>query len=282
MSVLSSTALSVPCGLWQSTQDICPSGSGMCERRLNWLRISLWQVAQVSLIDCLAIRPSVENLPIGLWQSLQDTSLRWCTEPSQWSRGPPEWQPRQPAAWTWTGVPPSWVKAMIAPFSAGSCACREPAPWQASQVGAAGLAASATSMPREWMVWAKFSLSLAWQAVHTAWPTGLASGLSGLAGIEAWANPGTPSAACAAEGCSEPKWVAGSLLASKAAGGVRTSGSARCADTGQTHWATASPHTASTTAPPISLFIVSAPQAHRKLLVASCNSRYMGQTLNRR
>lgn len=83
----------VPCGLWQLTQAIWPSGSGMCERRLNCWRMSLWQVAQVSLIDCLAVRPSADNLAIGLWQSLHDRSLRWCTEPVQ-GRRPPAWQPR--------------------------------------------------------------------------------------------------------------------------------------------------------------------------------------------
>src|SRR3546814_6632702 len=91
----------------------------MCERRLNCWRMSLWQVAQVSLIDCLACSPSTENCAIGLWQSLHESWLRWWIEPSQWSRGPPVWQPRQLSVWVLIGVPPSLVKAMIAPGWSG-------------------------------------------------------------------------------------------------------------------------------------------------------------------
>jgi hypothetical protein len=40
-----------PAALWQSSQLICPSGRGMCERQLNCRRMSLWHCAQVSLID---------------------------------------------------------------------------------------------------------------------------------------------------------------------------------------------------------------------------------------
>jgi len=45
--------------------------------------MSLWHCAQVSLIETFAMLPSTENLDIGLWQSLHDSPLRWCTDPSQ-------------------------------------------------------------------------------------------------------------------------------------------------------------------------------------------------------
>src|SRR3546814_164993 len=205
VSVLSSATLIVPCGLWQSTQAIWPSGSGMCERRLNCWRMSLWQVAQVSLIDCLAINPSTENCAIGLWQSLHESWLRWWIEPSQWSRGPPVWQPRQLSVWVLIGVPPSLVKAMIAPGWSGFCACAEPGPWQASQVAASGLAVTATCMPSACVVWGETWLSLLWQGGAAVWQprvgwvwvlSGVLAALvkgvcaAGGSGCCAWAEPG--------------------------------------------------------------------------------------------
>ena len=76
MLVLSKGSVNVPCGLWQSSQLICPSGRGMCERRLNCRRMSLWHCAQVSLIEIFAMVPSTENFDIGLWQSLHERPLR--------------------------------------------------------------------------------------------------------------------------------------------------------------------------------------------------------------
>src|SRR5690348_18113053 len=87
----------------------------MCERRLNLAMMSLWQVAQTSLIEGLASTPSGDNRAIGLWQSLQDSPRASCTEPSQCWRAPPAWQPRQTAVCVCTSVLASWVRAMIEP-----------------------------------------------------------------------------------------------------------------------------------------------------------------------
>jgi len=143
------------------------------------------------------------------------------------SRGPPEWQPRQLSVWLATGVPPSWVKAMIAPLAVGLAACTEPGPWQASQVAVAGLAATATCMPSACAVCAKLSLSLAWQAVQTCSPTGLASGGAVLRAGTASAKPGGALKPCPET--EEAKRVSGSLTA--CAGAPAWTGASHAAET---------------------------------------------------
>src|SRR3546814_10128704 len=108
-------------------------------------------------------------------------------------------------------VPPSLVKAMIAPGWSGFCACAEPGPWQASQVAASGLAVKATCMPSACVVWAKTWLSLLWQEVQTCWPTVLASGACGLSAPGASAQTGAASKACTACGLYLPQCVGGRL-----------------------------------------------------------------------
>src|SRR5690348_5678946 len=179
------SAVNVPCGLWQSTQDICPSGSGMCERRLNLLRMSWWQVAHTSLIEFFASTPSGESRAIGLWQSVQESSCCWCTEPVQSWRAPPLWQARHTPACASIGVLASRVKAMIKPDFVGSLACAEPGPWQDSHAAAAPVPAAPARNAWTCSEWDACTFSSAWQATQDLAPIAIASGASGFFAIGA-------------------------------------------------------------------------------------------------
>src|SRR5690242_458188 len=179
------SAVNVPCGLWQSTQDICPSGSGMCERRLNLSRMSWWQVAHTSLIEFFASTPSGESRAIGLWQSVQESSCCWCTEPIQSCRAPPLWQARQTPACVSIGVLASRVKAMIKPGLVGSLACAEPGPWQDSHAAAAPVPAAPARNACTCSEWDACTFSSAWQATQDLAPIATASGASGFFAIGA-------------------------------------------------------------------------------------------------
>src|SRR5690348_1041467 len=137
----------------------------MCERRLNLAMMSLWQVAQTSLIEGLASTPSGDNRAIGLWQSLQDRPRASCTEPSQCWRAPPAWQPRQTVVWVCTSVFASWVNAMIEPGCVGFFAWSEPGPWQLSQAACGPLLAAPALNDCTCSEWAACMSSSEWQAM---------------------------------------------------------------------------------------------------------------------
>jgi hypothetical protein len=69
-----------PCGLWQSAQVIEPSDTGMCETCETWLRLSVWQRKQSSLVPvaCSRFWPPGSLELWTAWQSTQATRFRAC------------------------------------------------------------------------------------------------------------------------------------------------------------------------------------------------------------
>src|SRR5260370_39457943 len=70
------SARKLACGLWQSTQDIAPSGKRCLYGRVKAAHCDTWQLAQVALIsDFLWITSLAPPVPCTEWQGLHATSF---------------------------------------------------------------------------------------------------------------------------------------------------------------------------------------------------------------
>src|ERR1700682_4754074 len=160
-----------PWGLWQSEQDILPSGIGWCEGLLTCVRCSLWQAKHTS--DWASLSRTLSCPVWTWWHAVQVTSRLWCVLPAQCERfaslwwharhcpfcasGGDLWLPRKSTSGRGRSVTPS-----------GLCTWRSLSPWQLVHEG---VRPSAFTPWRVCPMASTGNASLSsWQRVHWASP----------------------------------------------------------------------------------------------------------------